>query len=282
MHESRIFHKNKNKGFHIEHAKRINPYHMPDKHVHPWYEIYYLLSGDRNYFLNDRVYNVQKGDLVLINSNVLHRTVDGVSGFHERILIEFDVSFFESFLINFADLQLLNAFNREFNIIRLEESDKKQFENCIFKMIHESKENNIENNTALKVYFLELLVIINKFHVNSKSIEFEHPTEQHKRIAEIITYINLNYMYDIGLESVAEKFFISAAHLSRAFKKVTGFSFIEYLHSLRIKEAQKLLAEKRLSISEIGKKVGYQNTTNFGRVFKSINGISPREYRKLL
>lgn len=140
----------------------------------------------------------------------------------------------------------------------------------------------MENNIALKVFLLELLININKVYVKSKIITFEHPSEQHKRIAEIATYLNNNYMSDIGLEVVARKFFVSSAHLSRLFKKITGFSFIEYLQSIRIKEAEKLLAEKKLSISEISEKVGYQNITSFGRVFKSINGISPMQYRKLL
>lgn len=282
MYKSKVFHANRGKNFYIDHAKRFRPFDMTTKHYHSQYEIYYLLSGDRNYFIQDRVYNVQKGDLILVNSNVLHKTIDGFLDFHERLLIEFEMSFFDGFLVNHADLQLLDAFNKEGNILRLAELEKKQFENCFFKIIQESKDNDIENNIALKVYFLELLVIINKFHSRTNTMEFDHPSELHKKIAEIIAYINQNYMYDIGLDLVAENFFISTAHLSRTFKKVTGFSFVEYLNNLRIKEAQKLLAETRLNVSEIGEKVGYQSTTHFGRMFKAFTGSSPREYKKLL
>lgn len=282
MYKSKIFHTNRTRGFFIDHVKRVSPYEMPNNHYHSQYEIYYLLFGDINYFIQDRVYNVQKGDLILINSNVLHKTVEGFLDSHERLLIEFDMSFFDDFLVNYTDLQLLDAFNRDCTILRLNESEKKQFENCFFKIIQESKENNIENNIALKVYFLELLININKFYSKTTVFEFDHLSELHKKISEIVTYINLNYMYGIGLDLVAGKFFISTAHLCRAFKRVTGFSFIEYLNNLRIKEAQKLLIETTLSISEIGEKVGYQSSTHFGRVFKSITGSSPREYRKLL
>lgn len=255
---------------------------MKNNHYHSQYEIYYLLYGDRNYFIQDRVYNVKKGDLILINSNVLHKTMGGFSDSHERILIEFDLSFFDDFLVSDANLQLFNAFLHDSNILRLSESEKKQIEICFFKITQECKENNIENNIALKVYFLELIILINKFYVKTNVIEFDHPSKLHKRVSEIITYINLNYMNDISLDLVAEKFFISTAHLSRAFKKVTGFSFIEYLNNLRIHEAQKLLSNTKLSISEISERVGYQSSTHFGRMFRSITGSSPREYRKLL
>jgi AraC-like DNA-binding protein len=255
---------------------------MKNNHYHSQYEIYLLLSGDRNFFIHDRVYNVHKGDLVLVSSNVLHRSVDGSSTSHERLLIEFDISFFDGFLVNPTDLNLLEGFNRDCTVHRLEESEKKQFESCFFKIIQESKENGIENNIPLKVYFLELLILINRFSSKTLVMEFDHPSELHKKISEIIVYINSNYMFDIGLDLVAEKFFISTAHLSRAFKKVTGFTFVEYLNSLRIKEAQKLFVETTLSISEITTKVGYQSSTHFGRVFKTITGSSPREYKKLL
>jgi AraC-like DNA-binding protein len=282
MYNSKIFHNNRYSGFFIEHAKRINPYSMINNHYHAQYEIYYLLAGDRNYFIRDRVYNVQKGDLVLVNSNVLHKTVDGFSDFHERLLIEFDMSFFDGFLVNYNDLQLLSAFNTDSTILRLEDSERKQIKNCFFKILQESKDNSIENNIALKVYFLELLIIINKFSDKAAVVQFNHPTELHKKISEIVAYINDHYMYDISLDVVANHFFISSAHLSRAFKKVTGFSFVEYVNSLRIKEAQKFFIETKLSVSDIAKKVGYQSSTHFGRVFKAITGNSPRDYKKLL
>jgi AraC-like DNA-binding protein len=282
MNEPKLFHSNRSKGFFVEHIKRTGSYNMKDKHYHPQYEIYYLLSGDRNYFIHDRVYNIQKGDLILINSNELHKSVGGFLSYHERLLIEFDISFFDGFLVNYNEMHLLNAFKTNNNILRLDMGEKKEFEHCFFKLIQESKENSIENNSVLKVYFLELLIMINKFHAKANPIEFDHPSELHKKISEIISYINLNYMHDIGLDTVAREFFLSTAHLSRAFKKITGFSFIEYLNNLRVKEAQKLLLETKLSISEISTKVGYQSSTHFGRMFKAITGNSPREYKKLL
>lgn len=276
----KVFHSNRTTNFYIEHIKRTNPYYMAMKHYHPQYEIYYLLSGDRNYFIQDRVYNVQKGDLVLINSNVLHKTIDGYSESHERMLIEFDMSFFKDFLVESTHSQLLNVFHKDCTIFRLDEPQKKQLETCFYKMIQESKESNIDNNIPLKVYLLELLVLINKSYIKTSTGEFDHLSKLHKRVSEIVTYINLNYMNDIGLDLVAREFYISPEHLSRAFKKVTGFTFIEYLNNLRINEARKLLEQPMLSISDIATKVGYQNNTHFGRVFKSFTGSSPMAYRK--
>lgn len=282
MSKSKVYHSNRGKGFFLEHARRESPYLMQSNHYHTQFEIYYLVAGDRNYFIQDRVFNLKKGDLILVNTNVLHRSVDGFSDFHERILIEFDGSFFEDFLVGHAFRQFLTVFNSDCSILHMEEFEKKIIENYFFKMIQESKENNIDDNLALKVLFLELLLTLNKYQSRTTYRDFDHPSKLHKKISEVITFINRNYDKDIGLDYVAEAFDLSKAHLSRAFKKVTGFTFIEYLNNLRIHEAQKLLADNSLNIAEIAEKVGYQSSIHFGRVFKLITGSTPRDYRKLL
>ncbi|MDF2802634.1 MAG: AraC family transcriptional regulator [Anaerocolumna sp.] len=281
MHKEKVYHTSRSKGFFIDFIKRITPYQMESKHYHDQYEIYYLISGDRNYFIQDRVYHVEKGDLIIIRPNILHKTVDATPSSHERILIEFDTSLFDDFLAN-KEIELLDIFYKDCSILHLEELEKEQIEHCFYKLIQETKNNGADNNTALKVYFLELLIHINRFYKELSALQHNHPSKLHKRISEVITYINLNYRNDIGLELLSKEFLISTAHLSRAFKKVTGLSYIEYLNNLRVNEAQKLLTETNLSIFEIAERVGYQNSTHFGRIFKSITGSSPREFRKLL
>ncbi|BCJ94642.1 AraC family transcriptional regulator [Anaerocolumna cellulosilytica] len=282
MGKAKVYFSSRNKDIFIEHIKRINPYQMQQKHYHTKYEVYYLLNGDRNYFIQDRVYNVKKGDLILINSNVLHKTMDGFSDSHERIIIELEPDFFGGFLIDSAEIPLLRVFHKDYRILRLTEDEKKQLDNCFFKIIQEGKENDIDNNIALKIYLLDLLLVIEKLHNRMDTAEFEHPSKLHGRIAEVVAYMNDNYTNDIGLDLLADKFFISTAHLSRAFKKVTGFSFVEYLNNIRIQKAQKLLSETKYSIAEIAHMVGYQNSTHFGRMFKTITGSTPSEYKKLL
>lgn len=281
MSRTMIYHDSKNKDFHIAHSKRPNTYLMNVNHYHPQYEIYYLMSGDRNYFIQNRIYKIEKGDLVLINSNLLHKTVCGSSDYHERMLIEFDISFLNSFLVPGQIPPLLAVFHDNRNLLRLKEPERKLLESCFFKIIRESRDHGIENNISLKIYFIELLNLINGFAAGSEKVEYEHPSQLHKKVSEIVAYMNQNFTEDINLETVAARYFISSAHLSRIFKKATGFTFIEYLTDLRIHEAQRLLSETSLRLSEIAARVGYQNHTHFGRMFKLITGNSPRDYRKL-
>lgn len=76
--------------FTINHIKRSARFDMRGHHFHDYYEIYYLRSGERNYFIKDNIYRVTKGDLVFINENDLHQTTgNGVPPAHERIVIYF-------------------------------------------------------------------------------------------------------------------------------------------------------------------------------------------------
>ena len=76
-------------------------------------------------------------------------------------------------------------------------------------------------------------------------------------------------------------FFISQYYLSRSFKQVTGFTFIEYLNSVRIREAQRLLRETEKQVIQIAHMVGFNNISHFGRIFKAITKYTPLQYRKI-
>jgi AraC-like DNA-binding protein len=99
-------------------------------------------------------------------------------------------------------------------------------------------------------------------------------------VKKTLLYIRKNLTSTISLDAVADYVGISKFHLCRTFKTVTGLSFSEYLNGVRIKEAQRLLQATKQSISEIAQQVGFKSSTHFGRVFKSIVGISPVTYRK--
>jgi YesN/AraC family two-component response regulator len=103
----------------------------------------------------------------------------------------------------------------------------------------------------------------------------------HPKIADIVQWINRRFSEHLTLASLSSGFFISPSYLSRLFREMTGFSFVEYLAAVRIKEAQKLLRETGWKVSHISEQVGFESEKHFYKTFRKITGQSPLVYRKL-
>ena len=111
----------------------------------------------------------------------------------------------------------------------------------------------------------------------------EAPTEPvHDEFRErVLDYMKAHYTEDITLESVAERFHVTAVHLSRWFKKANDINFSTYLSALRMNRACELLHDNPdMKISDLSLSVGIQNAATLTRQFKSFTGITPEQFRR--
>ena len=100
-------------------------------------------------------------------------------------------------------------------------------------------------------------------------------------VQKAVTFIEFHYTEKISLQSIAEGFNISRSYLSGVFKKDTGMTLTDYIHSVRIRRAILLLNSTTLPIGVIANTCGYDDDLNyFIRVFKKHNGQSPRQYSR--
>jgi AraC family transcriptional regulator, transcriptional activator of pobA len=98
-------------------------------------------------------------------------------------------------------------------------------------------------------------------------------------IAALLRRLCSDYMEPISVEEAASECALSKGYFCHAFKKSTGKTLVEYVQTLRVIEAEHLLAYTNLSVHEIANDVGFEDPAYFGRVFKSISGKSPRGAR---
>ena len=96
---------------------------------------------------------------------------------------------------------------------------------------------------------------------------------------EFIEYVHLHYKEPINLKQIADKFFVNAVYLGRAFQKATGVNFKQYVNHIRIAEAKRLLLHTNKLIYEIANEVGYTESKYFIVKFSQEVGKSPTEYR---
>lgn len=264
--------------FTVSHRKALS-HHMPTNHFHSTYEIYYLMSGKREFFIKDRTMVVNEEDIIIISPNVLHRTTNAEMPEHERLIVNIHESCMALENRSYADiLQIL--FEQEYIIIKVPEQERLALDALAGRIIQEITDKKLGFEMYAQTLVLQLLIICCR-HVKQNSIEpLESPSPMHERISEIVRYINNHYMEELSLHLLAEKFYVSPYYLSRFFKEATGFTFVEYVNSVRINEATKLLERSSLKVNLIAKKVGFGSVTHFGRVFKSVTGHAPLYYRK--
>ncbi len=267
--------------FLVEREKVAVAKNLVPSHFHDYYELYYLVSGERYYFIKDKTYHIKSGTLVLINPYDIHYTTKCEDYGYERILVHVNKEYFKSFINLVEDINLFECFEKDIRIIKLNFQEQHFIESLFMTMINEYKSESAGSLSYMKTALVQLLIFINRHKGQETLKEEAYLNSAHKTISQITGFINNNYSLNITLDEMSEKFYISPYHLSRTFKKITGFNFTDYINGIRIKEAQKLLVKTNMHIAEIAEKVGYKSNTHFGRVFKKITGMSPIVYREM-
>ncbi|WP_028608996.1 helix-turn-helix transcriptional regulator [Paenibacillus harenae] len=264
--------------FEITFVKQTANIPMRRTHYHEHYEIYYLFAGERNFYVEDRIFHLKKGSMIFIKKHDIHKTLEG-GELHERALIYFIDAFLEQYRSSHLTM-LLSSFSQDRRVIDFNNLEQNYIENILFQM---NNEYSNPNRPGQVLYFESLLVQLLLFASRklTETVKTVY-TPMNKKIAEVIEYCNSNYSKALTLKDVSSRFFISSFHFSRLFKRYTGFNFTEYILTLRIREAQRLLRETSGKVIDIAQSVGYMNITHFNRKFKQISKMAPLEYRKMI
>ena len=114
----------------------------------------------------------------------------------------------------------------------------------------------------------------------SSTNESQESSEIPPPVKEAITKMEKYYNQDINLSSLAQEVGVSKYHLSRLFKKHTGYSPYEYLLNYRLSQAKSLLKSTEIPVCEISRLVGFENTSHFISLFRKNEGITPLRFRK--
>ncbi|MBR2189765.1 MAG: helix-turn-helix transcriptional regulator [Eubacterium sp.] len=257
----------------VENCKYVNWLEYPDyilMHRHEnMAEITLITQGKGRYAVNNHMYDIQVGDVVLCGCNVVHDAF-----MQER-------EHYGTLTVSVSGLQMEGCPSGQF----LQKDQVPVFHSprqfpeiySIMKKIREEFElGGPADQKSCDVMLGEVLRLVSQM-----THDEEHPVRKVDSFClEIEEYINVHYGEDLSLESVAKKFYVSAFHLSHLFKKETGYNFKQYLMRMRIGEAQKILSETDKRVIEIAQEVGYEDASYFSRAFQKETGMTPKEYRK--
>jgi len=268
--------------FSIHYNKLDTSYTMPQKHEHNHYEIYYLVSGERFYFIEDQIFHVHPGDLVFISKGYIHRTTEADSsmGAHARYVVYFTETFLRQLLSQAQVSELLSCFYHDTKVVHLTVAQQNFIESLLTKLADEYSNHQPGGELYQRVLLTELLLFSNRLNFDLVYHHLNELNPVYLTIHKIVQHVRKNYREKLTLTAIANEFYISPYYLSRMFKQVTGLTLTEYLNNTRIKAAQQLLRTTDLPISAISEQVGYESHSHFGRVFRKFTSCSPMQYRK--
>lgn len=144
------------------------------------------------------------------------------------------------------------------------------------------------SKTLDKVQKLETLDQIRTWFINYISYTIEILMESKKNsysdlVKRIGDFLERSfYKPELSIEMAAQEFHYNPIYFGRLFKELFGKAFLDYLSDIRLKKANLYLTEHRLTIREVGEKVGFNNSPYFVTWYKKNTGYAPGEYRKLI
>ena len=119
-------------------------------------------------------------------------------------------------------------------------------------------------------------------HIMSETIYTSEINRKHKyNLSDIKDFLDDNYLNNISLNMLSNKFYINKFYLTRAFKETYGLTINNYILQKKITKSKELLRFSDMNIDDISRECGIDDSNYFSRIFKKIEGISPREYKRM-
>lgn len=249
-------------------------------HTNEGHELYLLLQGDVSFSIDGQLYQVEPYDLLIISNKEIHRTIVNPNIPHERIYIYFDPDAVAKF--NTPAYNLLHIFeNRKLgygNRIGWKLVQEQGIPSYFEQILEWSKSDLPERNAMMLSILIQLIVKVSSvFLYNEADEKLKEDAIYNGKIYLILNYIASNLHKKITLKELEDTFYINKYYLCHLFKDVTGFTIQEYITYKKVSTAKEFL-KKGYAINDVCLNLGFEDYSNFYRVFKKIAGISPREY----
>ena len=250
-------------------------------HIHDTYEIYYSISGGKQFLIDNRFYDFGPGDMFFINQYESHYISRLEEGSHERIVISIDPEYLSECSTDLTDLNRCFTEHNRPHGHRIHLSKEQQEKFMLF--IHRFDDNTGYGADVMdKALFMELMLYLNLlfFSEAQQDTDRDHaapPESRRAQVDAILSYITANIRADLSIGALATQFYMSPSSLCRIFKETTGTTLNRYITAKRISLAKALLAQGK-SVTQTCLESGFGDYSNFLKAFTKAVGVSPGKY----
>lgn len=238
------------------------------------FEIYYFLDGDLHFAFEGDRYIVQKGSMIFISNNTLHKPIikSTCKYYRKRILFNKKI-FFDS---NSPAHDFYNTLRRRKFILIDHEAVMKSELNILFDQIEYSlsQHSSDYNDFCTLISLFSLLIKIEKGTGEPAPV---HVFSKNEKITQIVKYIDEHISDTLNYKVLSGKFFITEKYLYKLFKAETGFTLGDYINERRIVKAKHILNAGG-SAHEAAFESGFSDYSVFYRSFLKKVGVTPSKY----
>ena len=235
-------------------------------HYHTYLEIFYNISSDVSFLVNNNLYPVPIGDAIVTRSGDLHMGIFNSNEIQSFVCIWIDADFKSS------EFAFLN--NKSFSpLYSLDSEARQRMRSLIFSLVSAHEEGGTELEKA--AYLVQILALLEKTGTNREENSYIPIALQ-----RILDDIHQNFASIKSVNDILRTHFISSATLTRWFRKYIHSSPRAYLESIRLSNATRMLAGGA-SVTDACMNSGFSDCSHFIALFKKRFGKTPYCYKKM-
>lgn len=248
-------------------------------HFHYYLEIGYCIEGEAVFSSNSQEYHLKKGDITMVLPNVLHKNRSMNDDKDVRwayIYVDVDdlIKMFPA-----GDVKTRLTFVKETiqDVLHIDGEKHSDMLWIISEILHLYNEK--KQSYKMQIVGLMYTLLLKMYDTFSEKIT-EETKYDNLPIMPAIEYIYDHYMEQIKVTDLARVCHFSESYFRKVFVEMKGIAPLDYLHSIRIRQACRMLLNSTDTVRVVGEKCGYTSTTTFERNFRQRTGMLPSQWRE--
>ncbi len=250
-------------------------------HYHEEFELNLILNAKgAKRIVGDNIEEIDDMELVLVGSNLQHAwfTHNCRSDEITEVTVQWHKDFFDDKLLRRNQLSFIRKmFERSIKGISF---PKETIQAVSSRILALNQMSGFDGVLELMSILHDLSISRNVRSLSDSSFNNEQFNYNSRRLDKAFDYMNANYHKEISLKDIARLASMSEVSFSRFIKKRTGNTFIDSLNEIRLGHASRMLIDTTHSVAEISYNCGFNNISNFNRLFKKKKNCTPKEFRE--
>lgn len=234
-----------------------------DLHTHESLEIYINLTGDVSFLVENNLYPLNRGDIIIARPGEYHHCVYRTDAKHKLFWILLDCNKYKDLFNFFFD-------GTNANFISPDENSREEIIDCCYQLL------NKELPQIDKFY--NFFKLFNMLKTNIKSNDFDNNNLPNDFIS-VLKYIDRHLSQDFKVADIATALYLSESTIERRFREYLHIKPIEFIRKKKMILAAELLRNGQ-TVLNVGTEVGYSDNSYFIKLFKEYYGVTPLQYRK--